>query len=74
MDVQDHIGCLESYGRIGVCCKVIQKLFCFGHRIRGSPCSFAWDGAKCHEDGDVDRTCVIQNASDDSLYFFDLDV
>ena len=74
MDVQDHIVCSESYGCIGVCRKVIQKLFCFGHCIGGSPCLFACDGAKCHEDGDVDRTCVIQNAANDSLYFLDLDI
>jgi hypothetical protein len=74
MDVLDHIGCSESYGHIEVCRKVIQKLFCFGHCIHGSPCLFACNGAKCHEDGDVDRMCVIQNASDYSLFFLDLDV
>ncbi len=70
---------IENHGRsvktdccIGVCCRIIKQLFCFGHC---ELCSFrllACYHAECHEHGEVDSAGVVEDAPDDALDVFDV--
>ena len=59
MDIEDHVGCVESNFGIRMCCHIIKKLV---YAYVGFFCGFALLGGNCqksHEDSWVNGTCII---------------
>ena len=55
-----------------MCCEVIKELFCFLHCIFGGFQLFACNSAESRQYREVDRACVIENATNyplDMFYF-----
>jgi hypothetical protein len=67
-----HVGCVESYRCIGMCRQVIHELFCFEHGILCSIRLFAGNCAEGHENGEVNSSGVIEDASNDALHMLDV--
>jgi hypothetical protein len=74
MDVKDHVGCMKTDRRIGVCCQVVEHLLCFGHRLLRALCLLACNCTECHEHCEVDSKGIIQDASNDMLDVLDFGV
>ena len=68
MDIQNHIGFLESYLGIGVGCKLVKQVFDIVSSRLGGFLMIACDGGKGHESCRFDFADVVQDSSEFLLY------
>ena len=72
VNVEDHVGCVESYRRIRVHGQIIEELFGFEHGIFYSVCLFTCNCTECHEHCEIDGPGIVHNASNYALDMLDV--